>query len=958
MKATASQAFRDFSDRQREAAAEKGHALPDGSFPIKTKADLANARQSVGRAADPEAAKAHIRKRADALGVTLPETFFTEAPSAARLTFASSLTAYDDPEMVNIDGVDYVKGKPLHIFPLGTWSAVDGRRVEFNEQDADTMLSDLRTRRSHVALTYDHEKDAKRGSISGGWMDPTAFELRADGLWANKVYYTKPAYFGDGPRPDGGIKGGEWRYVSGDALGVGTANPGEPFHPRRLLAASLVPKPGFVRGLAGIRLGADETAALHAWLKESEMSKEEPRIMIFAGWKNRKEFCENMKLAADSSDEQVVDAFKKWLDEEAGEPEHKDSIGKRFGVLDDGTVVSHLKDGCTDEKCAHFAAAADDHTADECDDPKCMKHMAFKKKMEARVNEIAAEKLAARGAGSRVTEPTADELEERFTSVGTAIANKAIDVATKAGTEAAEKRIKEQFAADARSKDVEDRLGAALKDGRLKGDAQVKTFRKTFSVNFDHAVELLDSLPVPETPPDKPLSPRYSYITQGAGGRFSREQMFKANGKPDYDAQSDFLSATMRFAEFSGLPLDKTIDKVLKGENEDFEKQYTEADGRDAESLQKAGFSGAGIGDFRNRARPTEIDVAMVKYIRNGLMSGKVPEGVLSPQTFAAIQDFQPGARTTLPMALGYPQADFQGDRALPVFVGGADEKSAWPEYSFEKFAAIASAVGIGGAPTWSSLNIIWHLVTLDKYPVGTKVDRRLRAASVTLPEGIDTTILENLKSEVGVSREQAQHDFLATNGNYFDSSYYPTVSPQWSSSGEPGAYSGLPIDDVTKGLAHVRSAVRVPPDLLILSYNAALAMRKNQQVLDTVRFTGTMERPGTMVSNATLAALFAGMFDLTIVVAEAGSASLPSGQPVSDVWANDAWLVCTGRGAIKAPRFGITAAAAGAQRVRAFPIEMEGADGSDAIVVTDAWEIAAVNNKAAYWLKSASAAQ
>ena len=72
--------------------------------------------------------------------------------------------------------------------------------------------------------------------------------------------------------------------------------------------------------------------------------------------------------------------------------------------------------------------------------------------------------------------------------------------------------------------------------------------------------------------------------------------MFKANGKPDYETQSDFLSAVMRFGAFTGLPTDKTIDKVLKGENEEFEKKYAEADGRDAEALSKMGFSGCNIG--------------------------------------------------------------------------------------------------------------------------------------------------------------------------------------------------------------------------------------------------------------------------------------------------------------------------------------------------------------------------
>jgi HK97 family phage prohead protease len=66
---------RDFSDAERKKLAESGAALPDGSYPIVTVGDLHNAIQAVGRAKDAGAAKAHIIKRAKALGATdeLPE---------------------------------------------------------------------------------------------------------------------------------------------------------------------------------------------------------------------------------------------------------------------------------------------------------------------------------------------------------------------------------------------------------------------------------------------------------------------------------------------------------------------------------------------------------------------------------------------------------------------------------------------------------------------------------------------------------------------------------------------------------------------------------------------------------------------------------------------------------------------------------------------------------------------
>lgn len=58
-----------YSREQRESMAESGEAMPDGSFPIADEADLSNAIQAHGRAKDIDAAKAHIMKRAEELGL-------------------------------------------------------------------------------------------------------------------------------------------------------------------------------------------------------------------------------------------------------------------------------------------------------------------------------------------------------------------------------------------------------------------------------------------------------------------------------------------------------------------------------------------------------------------------------------------------------------------------------------------------------------------------------------------------------------------------------------------------------------------------------------------------------------------------------------------------------------------------------------------------------------------------
>jgi hypothetical protein len=66
---------RDFNQAMRDKAASSGSAMDDGSFPIENTGDLKNAIRAVGRAKPSKrpAVRAHIRKRAKALGAALPE---------------------------------------------------------------------------------------------------------------------------------------------------------------------------------------------------------------------------------------------------------------------------------------------------------------------------------------------------------------------------------------------------------------------------------------------------------------------------------------------------------------------------------------------------------------------------------------------------------------------------------------------------------------------------------------------------------------------------------------------------------------------------------------------------------------------------------------------------------------------------------------------------------------------
>jgi uncharacterized membrane protein YkoI len=91
---------RAFAPEQRERMAKEGTALPDGSFPIASREDLANAIQAYGRAKDKNAAKAHIVKRAKALGAEsmIPEHWGaskSETQTSADDSFMASLMEFE-----------------------------------------------------------------------------------------------------------------------------------------------------------------------------------------------------------------------------------------------------------------------------------------------------------------------------------------------------------------------------------------------------------------------------------------------------------------------------------------------------------------------------------------------------------------------------------------------------------------------------------------------------------------------------------------------------------------------------------------------------------------------------------------------------------------------------------------------------------------------------------------------
>jgi hypothetical protein len=59
------------------AAAKQGHAMPDGSYPVRDRAELGKAIQAIGRASDRGKVMAYLKRRARELGATamLPDSW-------------------------------------------------------------------------------------------------------------------------------------------------------------------------------------------------------------------------------------------------------------------------------------------------------------------------------------------------------------------------------------------------------------------------------------------------------------------------------------------------------------------------------------------------------------------------------------------------------------------------------------------------------------------------------------------------------------------------------------------------------------------------------------------------------------------------------------------------------------------------------------------------------------------
>ena len=146
---------KEFSEERRKELAEKGHALPDGSFPIENVNDLHNAIQSVGRAKNASEAKAHIIRRAKALKATnaLPEDwkvkkFFDEVLDMIKAIGTSS-SANEERDERSVE--NYVRGNSN----TNTNNQIGGNPIVSNTTEPDPK-GDIAVTKSFPTAGGDH----------------------------------------------------------------------------------------------------------------------------------------------------------------------------------------------------------------------------------------------------------------------------------------------------------------------------------------------------------------------------------------------------------------------------------------------------------------------------------------------------------------------------------------------------------------------------------------------------------------------------------------------------------------------------------------------------------------------------------------------------------------------------------------------------------------------------------
>jgi hypothetical protein len=818
--------------------------------------------------------------------------------SPLRFSVALSATATEAPEYVVKDGVRYVVGKPQQIFPGGFSQAVDGRAVVLDDRNGPLLVADFDRREVDLPITYDHEEDVARGSEAAGWAGGLEWRGVDGGLWATSVLWTVDAY--------SEMCAGKWRYVSGDAFALEyesgkpfTHNSTEAAYPVRMMAFTLCPKPALQNGLGALTLATLDQVTPKAPAPVTKRARKdkhmEPETLAALG------------LKPDAGPVEIHNAVMALKTppappEAPAAPDHEEPDG--------------------DEGCDH---------CEECSgEGGCTNHEGV---------PDAAQMSANKGA-KKMPNPVG------LMTSAIAAAEKRIEAKFAADLAAAETKLKADAEAAAKKERIGNLVLSAQKEGRIVA-AAVPLWTKRLDLDFENESAALAAIEVRPTISTGPVSAKFAArVTAGD------------DNLPDFRAMSDeertyWLNRTLTLSASKNLPARDALRAALRGEGQEEYDAIIHA--RETETK----YRGCG---FRQQAvtLSADFDWDKVKYARERLKEGNGTGTAISDEfrhrvnvRFATIGGLTPGAATTLPASIGYGEPNYAAPDVLEEYVGGADMHANIFTFAQERFYIKVDPITgkpIATAPTAdpndTDFGVTPSTVTLEQFSDRIKVDRMLQSAAIHLPEGLMGIASEHIQEMVKVRREVAAAGFLRTYTNYAAANYSSLSGTQpWDLD------TGLPITDITNGMLLVDGVVGQMPDTSVCSPKVFTGLRRNKQILESVKFTGTLSKPGTLVPIETLVALFGMKF----LVSNARHTTIPGGTPAY-TWGQDFAMVVTGSGKLKAPRFGYMVTAAGYPLTQTFPMQWQGPAGSDAIQVADAFAIQAGLNAAGFVFLGATA--
>jgi hypothetical protein len=195
------EAKRFYTNARRQEYAKRGIALPDGSFPINDVGDLRNAIQAFGLGKDSSAAKAHIIKRARALGKTelIPDSWKTRGKSArgsdpktpAKPSERRSGSSRNKPGSASGSGNSVNLSAAVEASLSNKVKEHNDRMVKLNKSDRKVTLGTLKAvwRRGAGAFSVSHRPGMGRQQWAMGRVN-AFLRLVSSGKPANPKYTT------------------------------------------------------------------------------------------------------------------------------------------------------------------------------------------------------------------------------------------------------------------------------------------------------------------------------------------------------------------------------------------------------------------------------------------------------------------------------------------------------------------------------------------------------------------------------------------------------------------------------------------------------------------------------------------------------------------------------------------------------------------------------------------------